>query len=175
MENSTHSDKNPNGGNVQRIADEDFVNFGDLPEAVNGLLQKGVMLYRRDRAAADLVFREALALDPEALPIYLCLYKIHTYQGNLDEALAMAKAGAAKAASQLGLSADWRQWQRHEISAADYGVGRFALYTLKAMAFIHLRRDEKISSDELLRKLAELDALESVGGTVIADLSAGVR
>ena len=50
----------------------------------------------------------------------------------------------------------------------------FALYTLKALAFIHLRRDENDKSRKCLDKIAELGAMETVGGTVIAALAAGV-
>jgi hypothetical protein len=153
---------------------EELINFGEVPEEVNEILQRGVALYRHDRASADVAFREALALMPEALPTYLCLYKIHTYQGNLDEALNIALAGLAEAARQAGLDPNWGLWEADQISDDVNGPGHFALYTLKALAFIHLRRDEASKSRELLDKLAQLGAMDKVGGTVIADLSAGV-
>ncbi len=159
--------------NVVRM--DDLVDFGDgvLPE-VNEILQRGVSLYRHDAAGADAAFREALALRPDALPTYLCLYKIHTYQGNLDEALAIAQAGLAEAARQAGLDPDWARWAPGQISADVNGAGHFGLYTLKALAFIHLRRDEKEKSRRCLDKIAELGAMETVGGSVIAALAAGV-
>lgn len=58
-------------------AEPDAINFGDLPEPINRLLQQGVAAYRRDRSAAGRLFREALAAAPEELPTYFCLYKIH--------------------------------------------------------------------------------------------------
>jgi hypothetical protein len=153
---------------------EDLVNFGEILPEVNEILQKGVALYRRDRNAADLAFREALALAPDALPTYFCLYKVHTYQGNLDEALTLAQAGLAEAARQAGLAADWTQWRPGQIGGEINGPARFALYTLKALAFIHLRRGEPEQSQRLLDKLTELGALTVVGGSVIADLSKGL-
>ena len=108
---------------------------------VNELLQQGVLLNRQSRAAADSKFREALALDPSALATYFCLYKLHAYQGALDEALAVAEAGLAE-------SGDRRESQptgsggRDESPKPAPGPARFALYTLKAIAFIHLRRGE---------------------------------
>ncbi len=54
------------------------------------------------------------------------------------------------------------------------GPGHFALYTMKALAFIHLRRDESHESRRYLDKLADLGATERVGGSVIEALSAGV-
>jgi hypothetical protein len=153
---------------------DNLVDFGDLPPEVNRILQRGVSLYRHDAVAADLAFREALALRPDALPTYLCLYKIHAYQGNLDEALAIAEAGLREAARQAGLDPDWTAWTGGQISQDVNGPGHFALYTLKALSFIHLRRDEKAKSQRYLAKIAELGAMELVGGGVVAALAAGI-
>jgi hypothetical protein len=150
----------------------DAINFGDLPPAVNALLQQGVVAYRRDFAKADALFREALAAGPEELPTYYCLYKIHTYQGNLDEGRAAAQAGLRKAAQQAGWPDDWRAWNPQP--QIPDGAGRFALYTLKALAFIHLRRDERVEAAEMLDALSKLDPTGAVGWPVIADLAAGV-
>jgi len=87
----------------------DGINFGDLPDEIDRLLQQGVTAYRRDPVRAEALFLEALAAAPTQLPIYFCLYKIHTYRGRLDEAMAAAEAGLAQAAAQAGLSGDWRQ------------------------------------------------------------------
>jgi len=157
-----------------RTIKDNLIDFGDVLPEVNEILQRGVSLYRHDPSGADLAFREALALRPEALPTYLCLYKIHTYQGNLDEALAIAQAGLAEAARQAGLDPDWTLWKPGQISSDVNGPGHFGLYTLKALAFIHLRRDENAMSQRYLDKIAELGAMETVGGTVIAALAAGV-
>jgi hypothetical protein len=150
----------------------DSINFGDLPEAINALLQKGVAAYRRDFAAADSLFREALAAAPEELPTYFCLYKIHTYQGNLDEARTVAQAGLKKAARQAGWPEDWRSWSPQP--GVPDGAGRFALYTLKALAFIHLRRDEHAEAEKMLDALRVLDPTGEVGWPVVAELAAGV-
>jgi len=157
-----------------RVIQDDLINFGEVLPEVNEILQRGVSLYRHDPVGADLAFREALALAPDQLPTYLCLYKIHTYQGNLDEGLAIAHAGLAEAARQAGLDPDWHAWRPGDISADVNSAGHFALYTLKALAFIHLRRDESAISQTILAKLEELGAMETVGGSVIAALAAGV-
>lgn len=146
------------------------VDFGDLPEAVDNLLRAGVAAFRRDRGAADALFREALAVAPDALPAYLCLYKIHAYRGSLDEALAMARAGLGEAARQAGLDADWHCWPRRE---SWEGPARFALYTLKACAFIHLRRQEPEAAAECLAVLAQIDPRDCVGASVVAAIAAG--
>lgn len=157
-----------------RKIEENIIDFGDVLPEVNEILQRGVALYRHDPVGADRAFREALALRPDALPTYLCLYKIHTYQGNLDEALGIAHAGLAEAARQAGLDPDWTTWRLGQISSDVTSPAHFALFTLKALAFIHLRRDENEMSRRYLDKIAELGAMETVGGTVIAALADGV-
>lgn len=152
-------------GATAQMARGDAVDFGDVSDDVNEILQRGVALNRHDRTAADAAFREALALDPRQLPTYFCLYKIHTYSGNLDAARDIAEAGLREAARQANLSPDWRLWDPAEISLV--GPGRFALYTLKALAFIHLRRGERDISRTLLDGLAHLDPTDAVGSSVV--------
>ena len=154
------------------VPEPDSINFGDLPDAINSLLQQGVAAYRRDFKTADTLFRQALEAAPQELPTYFCLYKIHTYQGNLDEARAVAQAGLVEAARQAGWSDDWRQWPV-EPGVPD-GAARFALYTLKALAFIHLRRDELPQSSEILDALRVLDPTGEVGWPVVAALAEGL-
>jgi hypothetical protein len=151
---------------------DDAIDFGDLPPAVNEILQEGVALHRHDRAAADARFRAALALDPTALQIWFCLYKIHTYSGDLDAALEAAQGGLREAARRVNLGPDWTVWRRDEIPAND--AGRFALYTLKALAFIRLRRAEPDEAARVLTHLAGLDPDDLVGGSVVAAIAAGL-
>jgi tetratricopeptide (TPR) repeat protein len=148
------------------------INFGDLPEAINALLQQGVAAYRHDRPHADRLFRQALATAPSELPTYFCLYKIHTYQGNLDEAQAAAESGLREAASQAGWALDWREWRPQ--AALPEGAGRFALYTLKALAFIHLKKDDRQQARQILERLRQLDPAGAVGWPVVAALAEGV-
>ena len=152
--------------------ERDAINFGELPEEIDALLQQGVAAYRRDHASADRLFRQALASAPTELPIYFCLYKIHTYQGNLDEAQAVAERGLQEAASQAGWDSDWRQWQPQPVLPE--GAGRFALYTLKALAFIHLRQNRRERALLLLDALRRLDPAGAVGWPVVAALAEGV-
>jgi tetratricopeptide (TPR) repeat protein len=157
---------------IEPLADRELIDFGDLPEAINNLLQRGVAAYRNDPSVADSLFRQALALAPQQLPIYYCLYKIHTYQGNLDQALVVAEAGFEEAARQAGLSADYRSWLWPSAFPGD--AERFALYTLKALAFIHLRRSERDKAFRILTELSRLDPSGTVGWRVVADLAHGL-
>lgn len=157
---------------IDSLAEPDIINFGDLPEAVNALLQQGVAAYRQDRTRADQLFRQALAAAPAELPTYFCLYKIHTYQGNLDEAQKAAESGLKEAARQAGWELDWRNWQPQ--ATAPDGASRFALYTLKALAFISLRQNKLHKAREMLASLRELDPAGAVGWPVVAALAEGL-
>lgn len=150
---------------------EDLVDFGEIPPAVNEILQEGVALHRHDRVAADAAFRRALALDPTALATRFCLYKIHTHAGDLDAALEVTEDALGEAARQANLAPDWTTWDPAEMDPT--GPRRFALYTLKALAFIHLRRDEAEAAARVLARLAVLDPGDAVGGSVVAALAAG--
>jgi hypothetical protein len=55
------------------------------------------------------------------------------------------------------------------------GPGRFALYTLKALAFIHLRRNDRDQANKLLAALRRLDPTGAVGWPVVAALAEGIR
>jgi tetratricopeptide (TPR) repeat protein len=156
---------------IDRAA-HDGVDFGALPREVDDLLQRGVVAYRRDRAGAEALFRQAMDRAPDQLAVYFCLYKIHTYQGRLDEALRVAEAGLREAARQAGWAEDPAHWSRAPL-AAD-GPTRFALFTLKALAFIHLKRGETPQAERVLERLADLDPEGRVGWRVIADLARGL-
>ena len=158
-------------GAFELLSPGDGINFGDLPAEIDALLQQGVTAYRRDPDLADTLFRKALAAAPTQLPIYFCLYKIHTYRGRLDDALQAAESGLREAARQAGWDPDWRQWRPQQ--PLPDGAGRFALYTLKALAFIRLRRDERDRAEELLEALSRLDPSGAVGWPVVAALAEG--
>ena len=151
---------------------EDGIDFGELPPDVNELLQQGVVAYRRSPTEAEARFRLALELAPQALPVYFCLYKIHTYQGNLEAALAAASDGLGTAAAQAGWPPDFRAWPQAEVDRDD--ASRFALYTLKAMAFIRLKRGELAEARQVLERLEVLDPSGHVGWPVIRDLLRGL-
>jgi hypothetical protein len=154
------------------LAKADVVNFGDLAPEINDLLQQGVVAYRSDRAKADQLFREALARTPQELAPYYCLYKIHTYMGSLDYAAEVAAEGMKEAARQAGWPTDPERWPAP--ADAQDGPARFALYTLKALSFIELKRGDRAASLEYLRILAQTDPQGSVGWNVIQELASGI-
>lgn len=157
---------------IELPPDVEFIDFGELPGQVDELLQRAVSAYRHDKTEADSLSQQALALAPGELPTYYCLYKIHAYQGNLDCARAIAKAALQESARQAGWSADYRASE--PVPSALAGSGRFAPYTLKVPAFIHLRRGEREAAAVVLDALSRLDPAGCVGWPVIADLARGL-
>lgn len=155
------------------LMDSDRINFGELPPEIDALLQQGVVSYRRDPAEADRIFRRALDAAPSELAVYFCLYKIHTYRGYLDAAQEIAERGLREAAAQAGWNTDWRRWRPQ--AELPEGAGRFALYTLKALAFIHLRKDDREQAHSILAALRRLDPTGAVGWPVVAALADGLR
>lgn len=149
---------------------DQLIDFGPLPEGVDALVQAGVLAHRTDKNKADALFREALALAPDALPVHLCLYKIHAYAGHLDMALEAVEAAIIEAARQAGLPADWTGWP--PLPVAD-GAARFALYSLKALAFIRLKRGERAKAEAALAALVRIDPRDHVGASGVAALLEG--
>jgi len=146
----------------------DPINFGEIPGHVDELLQRGVVSYRSSPADAEAYFRQALAIAPDVLPVYFCLYKIHSYQGALNAALEVASAGLAEATRQAGLSTDIADWS-YSTEVAD-GPRRFSLYTLKALAFIQLKLGAQAEAAQILAQLRRLDPGNQVGWSVVAEL-----
>lgn len=144
------------------------IDFGELPPQVDALLQKGVLTHRQDRVAAESLFWQAHALDRTALPPYLCLYKVLAYQYKMEQARAIAQAGLEEAARQAGWGVDWQLWQPVRTNHA--GPERFALYTLKALAFIALRDNRLADAQAMLVALGRLDPEGAVGWPVIATM-----
>ena len=84
-------------------------------------------------------------------------------------ALEAAEDGLVVAARQAGWNSSWRDWPSQPVIPD--GPGRFALYTLKALAFIHLRRSERDQALEILDALKKLDPAGVVGWPVVAALA----
>ena len=136
-----------------------------------GLAANSLAAYRRDRTAADSLFRQALAINPGELAPYYCLYKIHTYMGSLDYAADVATEGLNEAVKQAGWPDDPRAWP--EATHAQDGPGRFALYTLKALTFIELRRGNEEAARQYLDLLSQKDPYGCVGWKVVEELANG--
>ncbi|WP_114971515.1 hypothetical protein [Rhodoferax ferrireducens] len=112
----------------------------------------------------------AVATAPDQLPVYYMLYKMHAGRGELDLALQAASKGLAAAAQAAQLSLDWQTVLPGATDFSVPGPARFWLFTLKALAFIQLRRGERDSATALVARLRLLDPDDHLGASVIEAL-----
>lgn len=151
---------------------EERVVFGrGIQPDVNACLQESVACANDFERARELSYR-ARDMQPEQIEVYVALYKFCLYRGYLDEAEQVALDALKQSAQNNGFTSDW---QKLDASSADWtqheGPARLFLYSLKALAFIRLRKSEPESAQQLLEKLQELDTQDLVGSSVIMDLS----
>ncbi|EHR69884.1 hypothetical protein BurJ1DRAFT_1011 [Burkholderiales bacterium JOSHI_001] len=142
---------------------------GEVPTAVHALVHQAAEAPSDQRAT---LLWTAQALAPACLATYYALYKHHAGRREFDLAERAAQRGLAEAALQAGLPADWRALPGPG-PAVDFqqdGPARFWLFTLKALAFIHLRSGRPNLARELLAQIDRLDPQARIGGDVIAEL-----
>jgi hypothetical protein len=108
---------------------------------------------------------------PASLPLYRALVKFYNRECQFDAAYDMAALGMREAARLGQLPPDWRDWRLDMLSGK---AASFALLTLKAMAFIELRRGNTHASIEILEQLRLLDPSDGIGSSVVAALAAGI-
>ncbi len=147
------------------------VDIDSLPAEALELLQRGMALHRSDPAAAELLFGIARSQAPCSLPLYRALVKFYNRECQFDAAYDMAALGMREAARLGQLPPDWRDWTLAMLSGQE---ASFALLTLKAMAFIELRRGNTPASVEILEQLRVLDPSDGIGSSVVASLAAGI-
>ena len=144
-----------------------------LPEEVNALLQAAVLANHADKPRAEQLFKQAQQLDGSCLQTYFALYKFYFYQGRLQEAEREVMAGLEAASLQGGFPGDYRQLAldpgKWDMYASE--ITLFYLYTLKALAFIKLRRQQEDEADFILSLLRNLDPEDRSVGSVIMQLA----
>ena len=143
------------------LDDNDNLDFGHLPPAVDQLLQQGAAAHFTDRALAERMFLAALALAPDALPAHRCLVKHYNRCRQFDKALDAARGWVAAAARDAGLPDNWLLWREAPGSA---------LAALKGLAFIHLRSGQPGKAEDAIRRVIALDRDDAVGGSVVVAL-----
>jgi tetratricopeptide (TPR) repeat protein len=133
-------------------------------------LQEAVSCADDFERARELFYR-ARDMQPDQLETYIALYKYCFYRGHLDEAEQVVMDALQQSAQRGGFASDWLEldlrstdWSQHE------GPARVYLYSLKALAFIHLRTGQHESARKILEKMEQLDIQDQVGASVIRTL-----
>jgi hypothetical protein len=146
---------------------------GGAPPEIDRRLRDAAAAYA-DTPRAEALLDEAQALGPDCLPVYFARYKFFFYKARLADAELAARQALDAAARRAGISADWTQLRPDSADWSDAaGPAHFYLFSLKALAFIRLRRGHAHEARAILARLAELDPRDSVGATVIGALAAG--
>lgn len=154
---------------------EDRIVFGrNIPLEINACLQEAVAC-ADDFERARKLFYSALDMQPDQLEVYIALYKFCFYKGHLNEAEQVVYDALKQSAKRGGFCDDYHQldinstdWSLHE------GAARIYLYSLKALAFICLRKGDTEKAMQVLKKLQELDEYDKVGSSVIRDLAEAI-
>jgi hypothetical protein len=153
---------------------EGSVHFGrDLPPEVDALLQEAAA-FAHDADRAPMLLRKARALAPERIEVCVALYKYCFYRGSLEEAEEVVRLALAQSALQGGFDPDWHRLGPESADWSDgEGPGRIFLFSLKALAFILLRRDDALGAEAILGALARIDPDDRIGAEVVRSLAAG--
>jgi len=162
---------------VSGLFEERVLFSPNLPEEVNRLLQMAVAASHSEKAMAEKLFNQAREADPSCLQTYFALYKFYFYQGRLQEAEREVIAALAQAAAQGGFPADY-QVLAQQADVWDMYVDEvrlFYLYSLKALAFIKLRRQFESDAVEILAVIALLDPEDRSGASVIMQLAEALQ
>lgn len=139
---------------------------------INSRLQYAIAARHRDNSQAENLLWEAREEDPTCLPVYFALYKFYANCKKLDRAERAARLALAEASRQAGTSADWHKLLPGQPYASEAGL--FYLFSLKALGFIKLRREQWQEADDILRNLARLDPEDRCGGSVVLGLAESV-
>ncbi len=110
---------------------------------------------------------------PECPSLYYLLYKLHARDADFEQAELAALKGLEVAASQAHLPDDWRVVTPAMADFHAPGPARFWMFTLKALAFIRLRKKDPESARAYLGKVQELDPQGGSGSGVIDALIRG--
>ncbi len=147
---------------------------GGAPADVTALLDQAMQSYA-DTERAETLLWQAQRRDMNAVPVYFSLYKFYFYKRDLEKAEVAARMALVAAARADGFPSDWHLLRRESADWADHAApAHFYLFSLKALAFIRLRRGDAREAAAILDKMAELDPADTVGATVIRTMLEGV-
>lgn len=155
----------------------DAVLGAHLPIAAQAALERAGAAWHDD-VEAEHWLDLATACAPEHPAVFIARYRFYFYKHRLAKARAVTERCLAQTAARLSLPADWRALgARPEMfphaAANDYtALPRFYLFTLKALAYLHLRLGEHALARDMLAAFARLDPQDRLGTRVLADVLA---
>lgn len=147
----------------------------DLPPRVAGYIAAAAASGGDWREAESLLWRAQLT-DPNCLHVYYVLYKFYFNHNRLNDAERAACLALDAAARQAHIPADWCLLDNTSCDWSKVDAPQhFYLFSLKALAFIHLRQQRMEDAGTILDKLREIDPQDSVGASVIEAYATGAN
>lgn len=142
----------------------------DSPE-VQALISEAASLY--GEGTAELPLLRAYLRSPKSLNVLVALNRFYYYQHRLSEALLISELALQIIAAANDLPEDWRQLQLAQIVRASKtqltGI-RLYLFTLKSIAFLHMRLDNLSLSAAIFEKLLAVDEKDRIGSKALLEL-----
>jgi len=109
---------------------------------------------------------------PARLELDIAMYKLHAYSGRLESAEELILSTLERAAAAAGFAADAAALDPTEARwLPATGPTRIYLYSLKALGFVRLRREDLSGALSALEALDRLDPTDQVGGSVVRDMA----
>lgn len=148
---------------------------GFLKAGVGDLLKQASNAWAETKKAEAFLL-EAQKMAPKALPVYFSLYKFYFYKGELEQAENTVRKALDTSAELGNFDNDWAiqtrvsaPWSQHDSPA------HFYLFSLKALAFIRLRRGDPETCQAILAKLTQLDPEDTIGSGVIRSIANSIH
>ncbi|WP_260400568.1 tetratricopeptide repeat protein [Paraburkholderia tropica] len=137
---------------------------GGLASEAAQLLAEAGRVRERPAEALGLLER-ARAIAPAHPAPLIALYRFHFYGHRLADARAVGEDALSIARSVLG--ADFGRVPPSRDAVRYDAAERFYLFTLKGLAYLHMRQGELASAQTLLAELRSLDPEDQVGGALL--------
>jgi hypothetical protein len=139
-----------------------------LPENAERHLRLAASSYD-ESVVAEAHLRQAEAAAPGHPAVLIGLYRFYFYKNRLGDALDVARACLAKAASGNGLSPNWRAVRADGAAFSDFEavLPRFYLFALKGYAYLNMRLGNLEEGRAAVAKLLELDPSDKIGAKVL--------
>ncbi|MEW8429842.1 MAG: hypothetical protein G8D61_09020 [gamma proteobacterium symbiont of Ctena orbiculata] len=148
--------------------------FRIAPEVDAHLQRAARLVTHREASLAALI--DAREAAPGQVETLVAMFKLLFYQGKIAKAESLVRESLTKAALQGGFPSDWHQLDRDSAQWREpRGPARLYLYSLKALAFIRLRQDDREGAREILDTIALIDPEDNVGANVIRELHTGIE
>ncbi len=151
------------------LGESEAASLADSP--ADALLSQAMAGYRADPVKGDFLLNYACTQAADPLPLYRVVTKFYNRQRRFEQAQDFARKALAEAGRQCGLPDDPETWRRDHLPAWDTALASHALLSLKAMAFIALRREDQALAARYLAVLTALDIEDGSGASVVSAMA----